>query len=92
MVGFPAYLGVEHVTLDGGKVVANIISISRLPKGMTAPDKSGYVRSDYWEQKRKAYADEVKAWADAQQKVRTPAGADYPDQSPEDDSTEDLPF
>jgi hypothetical protein len=92
MVGFPALLTVEHVTVEGGKTFANISGITKLPKAMPAPDRGGYVRSDYWETKRKAYAEEVKAWADAQMKVRTPAGAGHDDESEGGDSDDETPF
>jgi hypothetical protein len=91
MVGFPALLTVEHKTTEAGKTFANISGITKLPKGMKAPDITGYMRADYWQEKRAAYAKEVKEWADAQMKVRGPV--DYPDQAPEDDGSDDsTPF
>lgn len=92
MVGVGALITVEHKTTDSGKTFANISGITRLPKGMKAPDISGYKRADYWVEKVAAYAKEVKEWADAQMKVRAPAGADYPDQAPGDDDSDELPF
>lgn len=92
MVGFPALLTVEHVTVEGGKTFANISGITKLPKSMPAPDRSGYLRSDYWDTKRKAYAEEVKLWADAQMKVSGGSHRDDDEDAPYDDETSPCPF
>jgi hypothetical protein len=89
-VGYPALITVEHKTTESGKTFANISGITKLPKGMKAPDITGYKRAEYWQEKRKAYTDEVKAWADAQLKVQGAAHRD--DESEGGDSDDETPF
>jgi hypothetical protein len=95
MVGYPALITVEHKTTESGKTFANISGITKLPKGMKAPDITGYKRAEYWQEKRKAYTDEVKAWADAQLKVQGGAHRDDDDAwtaGDEDNDSQVAPF
>lgn len=92
MVGKSALLTVEHKTSKTGRTYSVISGITRLPKAMPAPSIEGYVRAPFWAEKKKAYADELRTWADAQLKTRTPAGADYPNQGPEDDDPDEMGF
>lgn len=86
MVGVPCMLSVAHRTSAKGKEYAVIQTITPLPKGMEAPDGKGYVRPEFWEERRKQYAAEVATYVKAQERT-----TDYPDQTPDDDDTS-TPF
>lgn len=81
--GQAGLLSVEHKLSAKGRTYAKIKSISPLPKGMVAPTPN-YVRGEYWETRRKQYAEEVSAY-------RAKAASSHDDyvEMLED---EDLPF
>ena len=92
MVGYPALITVEHKTTESGKTFANISSITKLPKGMKAPSIEGYKRAEYWDEKRTAYAKEVKEWADAQMKVRGASHVEDDEWENADADSDSTPF
>jgi len=57
--GQPAYITIEH-KVSGDKTYANIVGITKLPKGLTPIKPEGYVRSDNWKKQTSAEADAQK--------------------------------
>lgn len=56
LVGVPAYITIEHKT-SGDKTYANIVGITKLPKGLTPIKPEGYTRSENWKKQTSAEAD-----------------------------------
>jgi len=88
--GQPALVSIEQITTKRGRKFAKVMSISPLPKEMTSPDAAlleEYVRPDFYEDKKKEYAEGV-----AQH--RESVGVSYPDQNPDDDEFDPdaIPF
>jgi hypothetical protein len=88
--GQSIYLSIAHKVSAAGRTFAYISTAMPLPKGMAAPDVTGWQRPAFWAERKKAYATEVA------QHLGAPATDDpYPDfeQVPPgmDDET-DLPF
>ena len=95
MVGHPALLAVEHQASEStGRVYANLISVTKMPKGMTAPDKAGYERPEFWSEKKAAYKMEADKWVAAQMKHKKKVDVGSDDEMPTalDDSDDSLPF
>ena len=55
----PALIVVEHKTSQRGRTYARISSITPLPRQMEPPDVGEYTRSDYWEDRKREYAEAV---------------------------------
>lgn len=88
VVGVPALLMVEHKVSGSQRRYANIVSITRLPKGLEAPDVGEYTRAEFWEKRKKEYAE---AAAKFRGDTATEAGSnDFPEALDEGD--DDLPF
>ena len=95
LTGQPALITVEHKTSGKGRTYANLKTIAPLPKQMSesAPSADGYQRAEYIEERKKAYAQESKAFRKAAAAPSMPGDdEDYPGQSPEDDDDSSLPF
>lgn len=97
MVGHPALIVVEHKRSGKGRSYAKIKAIMPLPEGMPkAILPAEYVRADFWDKRKKAYAAEVVEFRKgAQRPVGAAAGgngnfSDYPEALDEED--DDLPF
>lgn len=56
LVGQPAYITIEH-KVSGDKTYANIVGITKLPKGLTPIKPDGYTRSEHWKMQSSAEAD-----------------------------------
>lgn len=87
LVGQPALLSVEHKVSGSGRTYAKIRTISPLPKGMEAPDGSGYTRAEFWDQRKTDYAEEV-----ARFRSQTAAANHDDDFGNDDGGDDDLPF
>lgn len=85
LVGVPALLTVEHKKSGAGRTYANIISVTRLPKGLEPPATGEYERAEFWEKRKKEYAEEA-----AKFRAETSAPSDLPEALDEED--DDLPF
>jgi len=74
LVGANALIAVEHVTSAAtGRTYANIRSISKLPKGMSAPMLPPYERPAFFTEKAAKYAEEVRVYRDAATPLPTSA-------------------
>lgn len=105
LVGVPAYITVEH-NVSGDKTYANVVGITKLPKGLTPAKEENYVRSEHWKIGDINEAEKLKFAAisteDAARSSSTPqtAGAalrpssDFDDFDPHslEDSDDDLAF
>ena len=90
LAGAPAVLTIEHRTSSTGRDHANVIGISRPMKGTEIPDvsPSSYVRGDWWEKRKKEYAEGAAKWkAD-----RAAAGHEEPEPIEPGEAEDDLPF
>ncbi len=92
LTGQAALITVEHKTSQKGRTYANVKGITPLPPQMAvaAPSADGYTRAEYIEERKKAYAQESKAF-------RKAAMAPAPDESDDTDYSvdtkdDDLPF
>lgn len=97
--GQPAYITIEH-KVSGDKTYANIVGITKLPKGLTPIKPEGYVRSEHWKKQTSAEADAQKYAAsppngepprNTTANALTPPDNDFDPRSLEDDDS-DLPF
>lgn len=99
LVGAPALGAIEHKESKAGRSYATLKAIQPLPKGMPKPDVdlATYVRGEYWEKRKAAYAAEVATYrgqsAGGFDATKAPPHNfdDFPAalEDPEDD---DLPF
>lgn len=88
LAGQWALISIEHKTTAKGRTFANIKSISPLPKQMPRPELGEYTRAPYWDEKKKAYAEEAA-------KFRREAVAEAFEAMPEaliEADPDDLPF
>lgn len=105
LVGVPAYITVEH-NKSGDKTYANVVGITKLPKGLTPLEPENYVRSEHWKkgdineaEKQKFAAQGIEDAAKSggsPQSALTPTRAmdsDFDDFTPESlEEADDLPF
>ena len=91
LVGVPCLLNIVHKQSGKGRTYANILNITPLPKGMTAPRVgSEYVRAPYWADRIAEYAAGVASF-----KERIGVKANAPALDPLSDEADDansLPF
>lgn len=99
LTGQPALITVEHKRSQKGRTYANMKGIAPLPPQMAsmAPSIDGYKRAEYIEERKKTYAQESRAFRQAMNAppmdgAESMDDSGYPDQSPEDDQSDDLPF
>lgn len=91
LTGNPALLTIAHRPSAKGNVYANITACVGVPKQMAATVKdyvSDYVRADFWEQKKKDYADAVRRF----RAESAPSSMDDDDFPPLNENDDDLPF
>jgi hypothetical protein len=90
LVGVAALITVEHKKSRNDRKYGNIVSITRLPKGLEPPDVGEYERPEFWASRKKEYADEA---AKFRAETQAPQGEplnDFPEALDEGD--DDLPF
>jgi hypothetical protein len=90
LTGQPALLTISHKTSGAGRTYANVTACVGVPKQMAAGigKYEDYDRADYWDEKKKAYADAARKYrADS-----APASAEEFDDSQAFDDSSDLPF
>ena len=87
LVKVGALLSVEHRRSTKGRTYAKIKTIAPLPAGLSAPGLNGYTRAEFWQGRKKAYAEEV-----ARYKQTLVASSEFPSEPPPDDDDSDLPF
>lgn len=85
--GQPGLISVEHKKSAKGNLYAKIKSIAPLPAGLSAPVLNGYARAEFWQGRKKAYADEA-----AKHKQTLVASSEAPPPEQYDDSEDPLPF
>ena len=56
LVGQPAFLGIGHKTSKKGREYAVIMSVMKVPQGMTVPSVPEYTRPDFWTERKDEYA------------------------------------
>ena len=81
-----ALISVEHKRSAKGRTYGKIKTIAPLPAGLTAPVLNGYTRAEFWQGRKKAYAEEV-----ARYKQTLVASSEFPNEPPPDED-DDLPF
>jgi len=92
LIGFPCLVTVEHKqSEDGDRTWGQVTNLAQLPKGMAKPKVTGYKRGEWWEDRKKKYAEEVARFG------RTAPDPVYPedyDQMPPalEEAEDDLPF
>lgn len=60
LVGNFALISVEHKKAGSGRIYGKIKSVTPVPAGLAKTDLSaGYIRADYWEERKKTYAAEA---------------------------------
>lgn len=91
LVGQPALVSVEHKPSKAGRTYAKIKSIAPLPKGMARPEivLDEYARPDFWTERKKQYADEVRTFRGQQTRSHDDDFSDFPSSLEQGD---DLPF
>jgi hypothetical protein len=62
LVNQPAFITVEHKTSQKGRTYAAIIGVAPVPKTLTVPEFSKYIRAPYWEERKTTYAQEAEAY------------------------------
>lgn len=71
LVGQPAFLGIGHKTSKKGREYAVIMSVMKVPAGMTVPPVAAYTRPDFWAERKAEYA---KGAQEYRAKVGAPKG------------------
>lgn len=84
MEGAKALISVVHQVSGTGRTYGKIQSVMRLPAGLEVPDTGTYKRAEYWEEKKAAWAIEVR-----QHRQQAEPHDDYRAASDDDG---DLPF
>ena len=90
LVGQSGLITVEHHQSKQGRTYARILSVSPLPEGLLAPTLPEYKRASFWEERKKAYADELAKHIAASRP--TDAGDNFDDFPPSDDDSTEMPF
>lgn len=88
VVGVPALVTIEHKKSRNDRRYANLVSVTRLPKGLEPPVTGEYARADYWGERKAEYAKEAAAFRTDTSAPSQPI--DLPESLDNDD--DDLPF
>ena len=90
LTGQHALLTVSHKTSAAGRTYGLITACVGIPKQMASSVEKydGYVRADYWEEKKKAYAEAARKYRIEQ----APTTMDDEDELPPVEHSDDLPF
>jgi hypothetical protein len=82
-----ALVNVMHQTSKSGRQYAKIGSVMRLPAGMELPETGDYKRADYWQERKDAYAEELRRHL-----ATTAPHDDYTGGAANGEDDDDLPF
>lgn len=81
LVGQPAFLGIGHKTSKKGRTYAVIMSVMKVPNGMTIPPAKDYTRPDFWEERKAEYAKGASEYRSSINAPRAKADDGFADES-----------
>jgi hypothetical protein len=84
LVGAPAFIGVGHKQSKKGRTYAVLMSVMKMPSGMSVPSVKPYERQAFWEERKAEYAQGA---AEFRARVNAPSQA-----SQSDNLDDALPF